>query len=927
MKRLARFASYAVFWSWNAVFAAFVGFGVAPFMLPFMLEDVVRGWMPASYLVWTAGLILLPLGCIALGVTRRFRGEPYRLLALFYSVEAPLFVLALARLFAMREMNSGFAAVAAAVVVAAAVSLLDLLHPEPRAPGAVGLRLLGHGISSLVGLFLAAWTAFYAVPAAGAVLKELLSIDAWRSFGRAVVNSGGVAGLAALFGILLLLCSGTLFAALPVALPVLQLRALGRAVRWAKGRIGGPVSLAMAGAGAVALLVTFILAAHQPQGAAFALLEKKPTDDGERARLLGQSERIRDGLMNAYLASYRYAGAAATDRHIAQMYREALGVSEQEAQAVQDLYGLVGWPVRYDGASFHEDRQRAEALYERFFDQPIERAEREAILASASSTFDRGTREARLLDVGAERVLLARQELSVVEHGDWAQVELHEVYENQTFEQQEVLYYFNLPATAAVTGLWLGDSDDRSKRFEFTVAPRGAAQQVYREEVRRRQDPALLEQVGPRQYRLRIFPVPARPVGRDARGTAAPRMHLWMTYAVFAADGGWPLPRLSERRNVYWTGRTERILGGAEEPEGDGWLPPSVPARTKPVPARHVVTLPGGHLIAAPVQPESTRPRDGARLALVLDTSRSMERQAEAVERELAWAREALGATTTDLYITASQDSGRSVERAGSLASFDPQRVVYFGRLAWPEILQQLESARAGARYDAVLVLTDDGPYELAAEGTAPKTEPALWMVHAGGALPRAYDDGTLDQLSRPGSGVATTLGEALRRWSAADAMPKTLTDFQDGYLWSIEESGSAQPASAGAGASGEADPFAPLAARQLVLAMARWKQAGRPVTLDHIHAVAVKQRIVTPYSSMLVLVNDEQRRRLAELEKQEDRFDREVETGKGSPSQGSDLLNVSGVPEPHEWALIGVAAALLALRVLSRRQRAAALT
>jgi putative PEP-CTERM system integral membrane protein len=920
MKRLARFAGYAVFWSWNALFAAVVGFGVAPFLLPLMIEDIFWGWMPGSFLAWTSGLILLPFGCIALGATGRFRAEPRRLLALFYSVEAPLFLLALARLFLMREMNSGFAAVAAGTVVAAAVSLVDLLHPEPRAPGAVGLRLLGHGVGLMMGLFLATWAAFYAVPAGAATLDQLFSARTWRNLAEMMVATRGVGGIGILFGVLLMLASGTLFAALPVALPVLQVRAVARALRWAKGRLGSSVPVVLAGVGALGLVALFALSARQPQSEAFALLEKKPTDDGERARLIGRSDRIRDGLLNAYLGSYRYAGAVATDGHVAEMYRSALGLSEEAAKQVQDLYALWGWPVRYDGASFGEDAQKAEKQYEQFFDQPIERGEREVILASAASSFDRRTREARLLDVDAQKVLLARQEISVVEHGDWAQVELHEIYENKTFEQQEVLYYFSLPATAAVTGLWLGDSDDRAKRFECSVAPRGAAQQVYKEEVRRRQDPALLEQVGPRQYRLRVFPVPARSAprfeGRSREESGpAPRMHLWMTWAVLAADGGWPLPRLSERRNVYWTARTERVGDGGARPGEGGWLPALLPAGVKPVAQQHAITLPGGRLVAVPAQPESTRPRDGARLALVLDTSRSMERQAKAVEHELAWAREALGGTATDLYVTASADGGRSVEKVGSLASFQPERVVYYGRLAWPEILQQFESARAGARYDAVLVLTDDGPYELAAEGVAPKIEPALWMVHVGGAVPRAYDDGTLDQLGRPGSGAATTLSEALRRWAAADAMPGTVTDIQDGYLWSLEEGR----------AAAEADPFTPLAARQLVLAMARWKQQGRAVTLDDIHAVAVKARIVTPYSSMLVLVNDEQRKRLAELEKQEDRFEREVETGKAAMSQGADLLKVTGVPEPREWVLLGVAAALLAAGALARRRRATA--
>jgi hypothetical protein len=66
------------------------------------------------------------------------------------------------------------------------------------------------------------------------------------------------------------------------------------------------------------------------------------------------------------------------------------------------------------------------------------------------------------------------------------------------------VYYFSLPESAVITGVWLGDSPDRNQRYEYTVAPRGAAQAVYRNEVRRNMDPALVEQIGPRQYRLRV---------------------------------------------------------------------------------------------------------------------------------------------------------------------------------------------------------------------------------------------------------------------------------------------------------------------------------------------------------------------------------------------------------------------------------------
>lgn len=60
---------------------------------------------------------------------------------------------------------------------------------------------------------------------------------------------------------------------------------------------------------------------------------------------------------------------------------------------------------------------------------------------------------------------------------------------------------------AVLTGVWLGNSPDPNARFPFQVAPRGAAQAVYRNETRVIRDPALLEQIGPRQYRLRIFPI------------------------------------------------------------------------------------------------------------------------------------------------------------------------------------------------------------------------------------------------------------------------------------------------------------------------------------------------------------------------------------------------------------------------------------
>ena len=81
--------------------------------------------------------------------------------------------------------------------------------------------------------------------------------------------------------------------------------------------------------------------------------------------------------------------------------------------------------------------------------------------------------------------------------------------------------------------------------------------------------------------------------------------------------------------------------------------------------------------------------------------------------------------------------------------------------------------------------------------------------------------------------------------------------------------------------------------------------------TLDNLHALAVDNSIVTPYSSMIVLVNQQQRTLLKQLENGQGRFDREFEDV-GETEELSPFA-VTGVPEPEEWLLIILAVAMLA--------------
>jgi putative PEP-CTERM system integral membrane protein len=179
-------------------------------------------------------------------------------------------------------------------------------------------------------------------------------------------------------------------------------------------------------------------------------------------------------------------------------------------------------------------------------------------------------------------------------------------------------------------------------------------------------------------------------------------------------------------------------------------------------------------------------------------------------------------------------------------------------------------------------------------------------MVHFGSDFPLGYDDGTLQAIQASGGGVVGSIDEALTRLAASleageGALPY---DVVDGYLWQVMPSADAQVIAA----PGD-EGFEALAARQLILAeMMRSRGALDDVdVLDALHAIAVENSVVTPYSSMIVLVTEQQEGQLDRLEKGEDRFEREYEEV-GETAE----LGITAVPEPEEWLLLGAVAAML---------------
>ena len=103
--------------------------------------------------------------------------------------------------------------------------------------------------------------------------------------------------------------------------------------------------------------------------------------------------------------------------------------------------------------------------------------------------------------------------------------------------------------------------------------------------------------------------------------------------------------------------------------------------------------------------------------------------------------------------------------------------------------------------------------------------------------------------------------------------------------------------------------PFAALAARRIILSemVAHRGQLDDVATLDALHVLAMEHGIITPYSSMIVLVTERQQGLLDNLSDDPDRFDREFEAIGDTTG-----LAVTGVPEPEEWLLLGLAVLML---------------
>jgi len=861
-------------------------------MLFSIIKNAVIGYTPLDFSLYSLAIFIIPVGSIVLGLTI-FRKNPAQLLRLFYGVEIPLFLLFILRLTVFRELTGATTHLFLLLSIGMLSYFSEIITDKKKRPQwlLIGQKI-GHALLLIIGLYIAAILLFYAVPS----LWELLSNISILS--EIKLNDVFKIGFWIFISLFFFFFTGTVFLFLPIALISLYINAFVRGFK-VETPYGKVITFSSLG---INLLLLFSLNYYQPQTYAFDISDLDFSIKENQMTFIKNQDEIKKGLLNAYLSSYRYISSVEDNNHVKEMYKNTFHLEDATAEGFQLAYNFFINPFLYHGNMSH-DRKKAKLMYEYLFDKPLQKGETETILKALKATWDADGIEAGLLNINQEKVHINQQEITITEEGNIAEIEIYEVYENKTFNQQEIFYYFSLPANATITGLWLSDNDEEVKKYAFVVSPRGAAQQVYKNEVSRRVDPSLLEQVGPNQYRLRAFPIEGK--RKDYKDGSrqynnyevkkGPNFHLWLSYKTIKTEKGWKLPTLLEKRNVYWSKNTSVSINGKSQNKSDNWLPSTIKAQDEELrPIDYISSI--SEVVSIQVQSKEIKNSldlSNKKVALLIDGSYSMNAQKEKLIHFLKELK-AKGFNPNNICTQVIAKSINYLSYEELMLKIKEDKALFFGTSNNMNILDQF-LINNESKFDVLMIITDKGNYESSSDSTvAPELDSPLFIHHLGDEQTPIYNDAFLETMQNSNGGVIKNTDDFI---SQLNRLSNTkIIKYDDGIEYSlIEPSIDDTPA------------LSEIVTNAYIQNYRIATDSNRITELDFIHSLALKEQIVTPYSSMIVLVNDRQKEALKKAEAEADRFDREVESGDEEASSPGNPFKVSGTPEPHEWILIGL--------------------
>jgi putative PEP-CTERM system integral membrane protein len=911
--KTTKILSYIIFWSWNVIFLIFFFSVIVPDIGNGILSAIFASEIPIDFVIIFIAGSSVPFLSIILGLTK-FKKDTKKLFQFFYGIEIPLGFVLFLRLAVLRELTPGTWQLLILLVFGGIVYLFDLLSSKDQTDKIINsIRFSGHTVLMLIAVYFGIIMLFYFIPIISTLFIEFFTFQ-W-------IQNIGFFFMSAIVIFFFLVISGTILLILPIAMPTLYIKKFIKGIQEFNTKHSVNFTYSIAAFVIILNIFLFILLNKQSQQDVFKMTDKDSFSLEEKEEILMNEEFIKKGLLNSYLASYRYI-AAKDDRALAHLYEETFGINSNASDVIQRMYHGVILPFVYDGESHWIEKSKAEEIYAKLFDAHIQKKETKTIKRSLQATWDRDGVEAGLLNLNDEKVHIIEQSILIAEESGIAEIEICETYQNKTSQQQEILYHFSLPENAVITGLWLSD-DSTQKKYGFNVSPRGAAQQVYKNEVQLRVDPSLLEQTGPNQYRLRAFPIPAvSEWERNSPGFAEDefndKLKLWLTYVCISKDGSYELPVLNEKRNVYWNGKTRLTINNESIIKDKGWLPEKLEASS--VFNRKKVNL--NDSISLSVSefhiPENIEIKGD--IAVYIDLTYSMRTKIPALKSVL----EKLSELNNEIQIYTLTNG---MIKSSTIENFSLNDIIFFGSSTLYNDLELLESSTELSNYNELIIITDEGSYELnknVAESnpfnvleeekdeirTSFNLGTVVNILHVNNSFPNNYDDSVLETIEKSKGFVSGDITDLLKKIGIKQSSnkPSILFDTYSGLKWEV--------------VSGEElsvlksnNLLRKIAAKQYIRLLINQFDSLPRERLDQIHKIAKEHGIVTQYSSMIVLVNDRQKEALKDAEQRDDRFEREAETGIESMTNSSlGFMDVSGTPEPEEWILIFITLLMVTL-------------
>lgn len=241
-------------------------------------------------------------------------------------------------------------------------------------------------------------------------------------------------------------------------------------------------------------------------------------------KLAGKKEDLRKELANPSVEYQKYPFRK-VDNTVGSLYSQTFNLPDTLTDSLESVFDIISYPISYQGMI---PGYSGYGLFQLFFEIYGEEYN--------SPYFKHGYQPKPVANVS---VISRTATANSVLDSRFATVTIEESYKNKLYSNQEVVYEFTLPQYSVITDLKLGNKLE----FQGIIAPRGAAERVFNQEVNRGRDPALLEQIGTSQYRLRVFPIP--PLSTD-QGT----LKVSYSYLTPLTENGYALPSYTKKQNV-----------------------------------------------------------------------------------------------------------------------------------------------------------------------------------------------------------------------------------------------------------------------------------------------------------------------------------------------------------------------------------------